>query len=93
MLNPSFTLSLAQSIADVILAPALHHADDTAHIQVLLDTLQKIRQARNHTHRDFAAGYIMGQTYYTVQAPTCPFILDEVIAVLRDNLAVTTIMT
>jgi hypothetical protein len=87
MLNPLFTLSQAQSIADVILAPAIRHADDAAYIQVMLDTIQKIRQARYHTHRDFAVGYIHGQTYYKVHAPTCPFRLDEVITVLRDNLA------
>ncbi|MFL5657358.1 MAG: hypothetical protein ACJ8CB_24650, partial [Ktedonobacteraceae bacterium] len=87
MLNQSFTLSLAQSIADVILAPAIRHADDTVHIQVVLDTIQKIRHPRYHTHPDFTTGYAYGQIYCVAHEQVCPFRLDEVIAFLRDNLA------
>jgi hypothetical protein len=87
MLSPSFTLSLAESISEVILAPAIQHADEMSHIHVLLDTLQKIRQAHYHTHRDFATGSISGQTYFSMSVPACPFTLDEVSTVLRGNLA------
>ncbi len=87
MLNPTFTLSLAQSISDVILAPAIRHAADVTHVNVLLDTIQKIRHPRYSTHPDFIPGYLYGQTYYNTHAPVCPFALDEVIALLCDNLA------
>ena len=87
MLNPTFTLSLAQSISDVILAPAIRHAADGTHVHVLLDTIQKIRHPRYSTHPDFVPGYLYGQTYYNEHAPSCPYTLDEVFDVLRDNLA------
>src|ERR1700724_1912635 len=58
MLSSTLTLSLAQSISEVILAPALQHAEDVTHIHVLLDTLQKIRSPHVHTHDDFATGYL-----------------------------------
>jgi len=87
MLNPTFTLSLAQSISDVILAPAIRHAADVTHVHVLLDTIQKIRHPRYSTHPDFIPGYLYGQTYYNTHAPSCPYTLDEVFVVLRDNLA------
>ena len=61
MLNPSLTLSLAQSISDVILAPAIRHAADVTHVHVLLDTIQKIRHPRYYTHPDFVPGYLYGQ--------------------------------
>ena len=87
MLNPSLTLSLAQSISDVILAPAIRHAADGTHVHVLLDAIQKIRQPRYYTHPDFVPGSLYGQTYYNAHAPACPYTLDEVFVVLRDNLA------
>ncbi len=87
MLSPSFTLSLAQSISEVILAPAIRHTADVTHIHILLDTVQKIRHPSYHTHGDFATGYMSGQTFSQEHVPVCPFTLDEVIALLRDNLA------
>jgi hypothetical protein len=87
MLDPTIVTSLAQSIAEVILAPAIHHTEYVTDIHVLQDALQKIRQPRYHMHPDFTAGYIFGQSYYTTHQPTCAFTLADVIAVLRDNLA------
>jgi len=87
MLSPSFTLSLAQSISEVILAPAIRHTADVTQIHILLDTVQKIRHPFYHNHRDFATAYLSGQTFTQEHVPVCPFTLDEVIVVLRDNLA------
>ena len=87
MLSPTLTQSLAQTIAEVILAPTIQHADNVTHIHVLLDTLQKIRSQHIHTHAAFATGYLCGQTSYQEQAPACPYTLDEVIAVVRGNFA------
>jgi hypothetical protein len=87
MLNPSFTFSLAQSISEAILAPAIRHTEDVTHIHVLLDALQKIRDPRYHAHPDFTTGYAYGQTCFCAHAPACPITLDEVIAMVRDNLA------
>jgi hypothetical protein len=56
--------SLAQSIAQVILAPVIRHTEDIMHIHVLQDTLQKIRHPHYHMHPDFATGYTYGQSYY-----------------------------
>jgi hypothetical protein len=80
--------SLAQSIAEVILAPAIRHTEDVTHIHVLQDVLQKIRQPRYHRHPDFAPGFAFGQRYAAthLEQPGA-FTLEEVIAVLRDNLA------
>jgi hypothetical protein len=88
MLNPTFVASLAQSIAEVILVPAVRHTEDVTHIHVLQDVLQKIRQPRYHSHPDFAPGFTFGQSYAaTTDAQAGEFALADVIAVLRDNLA------
>jgi hypothetical protein len=87
MLDPTFVTQLTQSIAEVILVPAIRHTEDVTHIHVLQDALQKIRHPRYHTHPDFATGYTFGQSYYATHQPTCAFTLAEVITVLRDNLA------
>jgi hypothetical protein len=79
--------SLAQSIAQVILAPVIHHTEDIMHIHVLQDTLQKIRHPHYHMHPDFATGYTYGQSYYATHERPYAFTLIEVITVLRDNLA------
>jgi hypothetical protein len=88
MLNPTFVASLAQSIAEVILAPAIRHTEDVTYIHVLQDALQKIRQPRYHRHPDFAPGYTFGQLHAAAhhERPGA-FTLEEVIAVLCDNLA------
>jgi hypothetical protein len=88
MLNPTFVASLAQSIAEMILVPAVRYTEDVTHIHVLQDVLQKIRQPRYHRHPDFAIGYTFGQRYAAthLEQPGA-FTLEEVIAVLRDNLA------
>jgi hypothetical protein len=87
MLDPTYVASLAQSIAQVILAPAIRHTEDIMHIHVLQDALQKIRHPHYHMHPDFAAGYAYGQSYYATHEPPRTFTLTEVITVLRDNLA------
>jgi hypothetical protein len=88
MLDPTFVTSLAQSIAEVILVPAIRHTEDVTHIHVLQDALQKIRQPRYHSHPDFATGYTFGQLNAAAhhERPGA-FTLADVIAVLRDNLA------
>ena len=87
MLDPAFTVTLAQSIVDMVLKPAICSTDDVIHIHVLQDTLQKIRDPRYHRHPEFTTGYAYGQTYYGHHAPASSFALEEVITVLRDNLA------
>lgn len=89
MLNPSYVASQAQSIAEVILLPAIRHAEDVTHIHVLQDALQKIRHPRYYTHPDFAIGSTFGQSYYATSECEHPwrYTLEEVITVLRDNLA------
>jgi hypothetical protein len=79
--------SLAQSIAQMILAPAIRHTEDIMHIHVLQDALQKIRHPHYHMHPDFATGYTYGQSSYAAHEPPRTFTLTEVITVLRDNLA------
>jgi hypothetical protein len=87
MLDPTLVASLAQSIAQEILAPAIRHTEDVTHIHVLQDALQKIRHPRYSSHPDFAAGYPFGRSYYAAHEPARAFTLAEVIMVLRDNLA------
>lgn len=87
MLDPTCVASLAQSIAQVILAPAIRHTEDIMHIHVLQDALQKIRHLHYCMHPDFATGYTYGQSYYATHERPCAFTLTEVITVLRDNLA------
>jgi hypothetical protein len=87
MLDPTLVASLTQSIAQVILAPAIRHTDDVTHIHVLQDALQKIQHPRYSSHLDFATGYTLGQSYYRTHVRPCAFTLAEVITVLRDNLA------
>src|SRR5256885_4762848 len=87
MLDPTCVATLAQSIAQVILAPAIRHTEDIMHIHVLQDALQKIRHPHYHMHPDFATGYTYGQSYYATHERPYAFTLTEVITVLRDNLA------
>jgi hypothetical protein len=87
MLDPTCVASLAQSIAQMILAPAIRHTEDIMHIHVLQDALQKIRHPHYHMHPDFATGYTYGQSYYATHERPSAFTLTEVITVLRDNLA------
>ena len=87
MLDLTLVAALAQSIAQVILAPAIRHTDDVTHIHVLQDALQKIQHPRYSSHPDFATGYTFGQSYYRTHEPVRTFALAEVITVLRDNLA------
>ena len=87
MLDPPLVALLAQSIAQVILAPAIRHSEDVTHIHVLQDAFQKIRHPHYHMHPDFATGYTYGQSYYATHERPYAFMLTEVITVLRDNLA------
>src|SRR5207244_3120027 len=78
--------ALVTSIKSRILVPAIGSTDDVSHIHVLQDVLQKLHQSRYHGHPEFATGYVVGERYSTIHAPASPFTLDEVVAVLRDNL-------
>lgn len=87
MLDAFLLSALAQSITDVVLAPAIHHAQDVTQIHVLQDALQKLRLPRYAAHPDCATGYATGQTFYATQPPILPCLLEEVVAVLRGTLA------
>lgn len=78
---------VARSIAEVILAPAIHHTEDVTYKHVVQDALQNIRHPRSYSHPDFTSGYTDGQSYDTTHQPTCAFTLADVLVVLRDNLA------